>query len=479
MNIIKGFFTLCFLLTALISQAKDGYTIKLKVEDAKDSMVYLCHYYGKGTMKVFKDDSAYLSNKGELTFKSTEKIAGGLYMILFKDQSANFEIILNNGDNFSIQVKKGDIYNSAKFVGESENAAFYEYQKFLTTYGTEYQKIEKKLLIAKTKTDSTTINDQLREKGKELLAYRNNIKTKYPNYFLSKLFSAITEPDIPTELPTLPNGLKDSLYPRNYYKQHYWDGYDFQDDRLIYSPIYERKLDDYLNKLVAPTPDSVQVEIDDLLKKTAGTEHQYKYTMWYLTRWTDVSKIMGMDKAFVYIVENYYNKGKAQWEDSAQLVKYKQAAQDFKYSLIGNPAIELKMQDMNSDKIVPLSSVDADYTLVIFWDPDCGHCKKEIPQFDSLYHAALKKYNVKIYGVNTEQEPEKWKKFVDEHHLNEGWIHVHDPNRTTYFRSFYNVKATPTLYLLDRKKVIRGKRLDHTNIVGLIEWLEKKNNETK
>jgi hypothetical protein len=28
--------------------------------------------------------------------------------------------------------------------------------------------------------------------------------------------------------------------------------------------------------------------------------------------------------------------------------------------------------------------------------------------------------------------------------------------------------------LLDEQKIIRGKRIDHTNLLGLIDWLEKK-----
>lgn len=464
---------LAFTLISFSSFAKDGYNIKVKFNGAKDSLVYLCHYYGKSTT-VFKDDSVKLNSNGEATFKSNEKIVGGIYMLLFADKSASMEILLTNGDNFSVEVDKSDIYKSAKFTGNSENGTFYEYQRFLVSYGAEYQKIEARLISASNKKDSTAIYDVLRDKNKELVAYRNNIIKKYPNYFMSKLFNAIEEPEIPKELPTLPDGSKDSSYPRIFYKTHYWDKYDFHDDRLIYSPLYERKLDDYLTKLVIPVPDSVQAEADMLLAKTKGSEEHFKYTLWYLTRWTETSKIMGMDQAFVYLVENYYMKGAATWVDSAQLEKYIKRAGDIAPNMIGKPAMDMRMLDTSATNVIPLSSVKADYTLLIFWSPDCGHCKKEIPQFDSLYHAALKKYNVKIYAVDADLETEKWKKFIKENNLNEGWIHVHDPSRTTNFRAFYDVYSTPTIYLLDENKVIRGKRIDHTNILGLIEWLDKK-----
>ena len=55
------------------------------------------------------------------------------------------------------------------------------------------------------------------------------------------------------------------------------------------------------------------MECDQLIKKAEGTEQTFKYTLWYLTRWAETSKIMGMEEVFVYLVEEYYMKGKATW----------------------------------------------------------------------------------------------------------------------------------------------------------------------
>jgi AhpC/TSA family. len=459
--------------------AKDGYTIKVKFNDARDSMIYLCHYFGKSTT-VFKDDSVYLNNKGEATFFSDKKIVGGIYMILFADKSTSMEIMLSNGDNFALEASKSDIYNTAKFSGKSDNTAFYEYQRYLAKYSKEYRKIEDQLNTAKNSTDSNKVYDALRTKGKELINYRRDFSKKNPTSFLSKLFDAMEEPDIPTELPLLPDGSRDSTYPRNYYKSNYWNKYDFRDDRLMYTPIYERKLDDYLTKLVVPVPDSVQAEADMLLAKAKGMPETFKYTLWYLTRWTETSKIMGMDAAFVYLVENYYMKGMATWIDKEQLEKYIKRASDIAPNMIGKPAMDIRMLDTSGKNVIPLSSVKSDYTILIFWSPDCGHCKKEIPQFDSLYQVLFKKekYTVRMYAVDADLETEKWKSFIQEKNLGEGWIHVHDPTHTSNFRAFYDVYSTPTIYLLDKDKIIRGKRIDHNNIVGLIEWLEKKKKDS-
>jgi thiol-disulfide isomerase/thioredoxin len=462
-----------FLFCTAMLHAKDGYNVKVRFTDAKDSMIYLCHYYGKNTT-VFKDDSAYLSPRGEAMFQSNKKIVGGIYMLLFADKSASMEMMLLNGDNFSLEVSKNNIYPSAKFSGVTENIDFYKYQLYLVDYGKVYQKLEAELKSAKSKVDSTATIEKMKLKGKELNAYRAAHIHAKPNSFLAKIFQAVEEPEIPTELPTLADGKKDSSYPRIYYKTHYWDKFDLTDDRLVFTPLYERKLEEYMTKLVIPAPDSVNRECDSILKITDGHPELFKYTLWYLTRWTETSKVMGMDESFVYLVENYYMRGKATWVDSTSLAKYIKRAKDIAPNMIGQPAMDMRMLDTASKQLIPLYSVKADYTILIFWSPTCGHCQKEMPKFDSLYHAALKKYNVKIYAVEADGETEKWKTYINDHALFDGWIHVHDPNRTTNFRSFYDVYSTPTLYLLDDKKVIRGKRIDHNNVLGLIEWLEKK-----
>ena len=184
-----------------------------------------------------------------------------------------------------------------------------------------------------------------------------------------------------------------------------------------------------------------------------------------------------MDAAFVYLVENYYMRGKAYWLKPDDLEKYIDRAHKIAPNVIGNIAPELKMPDWDG-QIHSLHGMDAKYTLLIFWSPDCGHCLKEIPKVDSLYKAELKDKGVKIYGVRTEGTVEQWKNVVEEHELFD-WVHVYDPERKSRFRADYDIYSTPVLYLLDEKKIIQGKRMDHTNILDVIKMAERKKKDRK
>jgi len=477
-KLFAAFILVIFSFFSQIAFARDGYKINVEFTDInEDTKLFLCNYYAEAGGKAYRIDSIVLK-KGSGVFQSKEKIVGGIYLLLFKDQSASMELILLNGEKMSIRTKKSDIVPSAVFKGKSENDLFYMYQRYLTTYGKEYQGLRNKLLQAKNKKDSTAIGEEMVSKSTELQDYRQAVIDKNPGTFLATLFLALKEPKVPKEWPNLETGAKDSSFPNRYYQAHYWDDFDFQDDRLVYTPIYGPKLKSYLDNWVVPDADSVKVVGDMILGKTEGTEHLFKYSLWYLTRWAETSKYMGMDEVFVYIVEEYHMKGKAPWLSKEDLKKYITKATRIAPNILGEPAKDLALYTMQNNKTT-LYDVDAQYTLLIFYSATCGHCKKELPRIDSLYKNDLKNYGVKILAMETSNEVEKWKKFVAEKKLKEGWLHTYDPQRTTNYQPLYNAYTNPTIYLLDQEKKIVGKRLNHSNMLDLLNYLEKEKAKKK
>ena len=134
---------------------------------------------------------------------------------------------------------------------------------------------------------------------------------------------------------------------------------------------------------------------------------------------------------------------------------------------IGVQAAAMNFPD-TSGKIVPLYSLQNNFTKVAFWDPTFGHCKIEIPRLDSMYCAKWKALGVDIYAVNINKpEFSSWKKFISKNKLT-GWVHTHESNAVRNagekslqmnFRQAYDIYKTPTFYLLDKDKRIISKQL--------------------
>ena len=94
---------------------------------------------------------------------------------------------------------------------------------------------------------------------------------------------------------------------------------------------------------------------------------------------------------------------------------------------------------------------------MLFWDPDCGHCQKVVPEVKKLYDI-VKSHGVEVWAMCTETEMDKWKKFVREKNLN--WINLADPKIQNNFRYEFDITTTPQMFLLDENKVIIAKKID-------------------
>ena len=123
---------------------------------------------------------------------------------------------------------------------------------------------------------------------------------------------------------------------------------------------------------------------------------------------------------------------------------------------------------------VKLSDVKADYTILIFWDVDCGHCQKEIPVLLNTYNELIaEKKNVKVYSVYMQHEGEKYLKYIADNKL--PWINVYDGAHYNNAIEKYDVYTTPVIYILDKNKVIKAKRIDAANVKAIIKSLETEN----
>jgi thiol-disulfide isomerase/thioredoxin len=164
------------------------------------------------------------------------------------------------------------------------------------------------------------------------------------------------------------------------------------------------------------------------------------------------------------------------------LVKITDRAQKIAPNLIGRKASEFLdfygrpfMKD-TSGVLNTLQEIKADYTVLVFFGPTCGHCKKEMPQtqndVDSLTSVG---YDIKTFAVATEFDKEEWQKFVKEQNIND-WINVADINHdvegnpvaSSDWRDKYDIYSTPVVYLLDKEKRIVAKRISHEQFADII-----------
>lgn len=458
-------FLLCLLAFPFNSYSqKQGYQIIVHIPAMKDTPCYLANYYGD---KQYIQDTVRSDVNGTVVFEGREQLPGGIYLFVFPDKRY-FELLVDKEQYFTMETTWDDPINNMKVKGSKDNDLFYEYLKFAVQLQKNSMEAQEKLKAAKSKADTTAVNDQLKVNDEKMTAYRKKYMQDHPQTFLTKIFTTMPEPEIPKEIPTLPNGRKDSTYAYRYYKGHYLDNVDFSDSRLLRTPLFAPKIEKYIKELTPQVPDSINKEAELLVEKAKADSEVFKYVLWWITYNYETSKIMGMDEVFVHMVEKYYMTNQAYWLDSAQLVKIIDRARKIAPNIIGNTAPELALKDTLGRWQI-LSKVPAKYTILVFWDPDCGHCQKEMPKLQEVYDK-WKSKGVEVYAVDIEVDDAKWRKFIREKKLS--WINVNDINHQSNFRQLYDIYSTPVIYILDDKKVIRAKRIGAEQIDEFLNHLE-------
>lgn len=467
-------FTFAILCTSLIFC--QGYQVTLQAPQYKKGIAYLTYYMGANLNIA---DSAAVSNTGIAIFKGPTKLPGGIYVVVLPGKRLRTDLLIDKEQKIIIKVDTTDLANKTIITGSNANLLYVQYQKVVAQKAKDLEMERKAYLAATTKKDSLLHEANYNLHNNELNTYRENFVKQQPTSMMAVLLKAMKEPAVAISNPVTK---QDSLNNYNYYKQHYWDGVTFMDERVIRTPFFLKKIERYYREVVPQTADSIIKDVDYKLLLARSCPEMYKFLLNWLTDEYINPKYMGQDAVFVHLFNKYHSKGLTSWLNEKQMEAISRRAYMLMANLIGEKGANLEMLD-SSGKPSPLYDVNADYTVICFWDPNCGHCKEEVPRLDSIYQASWKSHNVKIYAVLTPDDKENaktdWVQFITTHKLTD-WVHVYKTKamedadfaaQKPSFRQLYDITLTPSLYLLDKDKNIVGKKL---TILQLNELLQVK-----
>jgi thiol-disulfide isomerase/thioredoxin len=470
-------FMLLFLAVSCFSLAAgDGYTVKFRVKGVKDTTCLIANYYGNNT---YVKDTLRVDGSGHFTFKAPEDLPRGIYIVVLTDRNY-FEFVMNNDHKFSMETDKADLQGKMAITGSPENTLFYNYLAYNQEKYKDIKVLQDKEKELKDNKDSLkVIEEKIGAINATIIKYKLDIAEKHPDSFMALMINAMKEPDIP-EIPTLPNGRKDSAYVYRYVKEHFWDGTNFTDDRLLRTPVFYNKLKKYFDNVIIQTPDTIIRESDMLIERSRPNHEMFKYLVWFVTNHYENSEIMGFDRIFVHVVDTYYATGQADWVNKTVLESILKKANRIRPLLIGEKAPNMIMMDTNN-QLVSMQSVKANFLLILFWDPDCGHCEQEIPKLKEFYDKNKETFGLEIFSVCSDTSLVKWKKAIIKRKMN--WINVDGPRTLTgNYHDQYDVTTTPIIYLLNQRKEIIAKQLKTEQIEQFLKnyiRIQEKKKETE
>ena len=439
-----------------------GHAIEISLKPYQNTKIYIGTNYGNARVLA---DSTILNDKSEGVFASSKKLTPGIYFVVSPKYSILFDFLVDDNQKFKIIADTTNL-SDITIIGSNDNIIFKNYSKSMNEIGKQLSEIETAFKTAATAKDSLALTNKYNDKKKEMVEKRQAIMKGLPNSMTAYFLNVMQRPDAPA-IPIV-NGKADSTYPFYFVKNHFWDNVVFNDNRLVRTPFFEAKLDEYFKNYVSREPDSIIEEVQYMLTVAKTGNEIYPFLLFKFTNKYITPEFMGQDKVFLHIYQNFFAKGDTVLLNEASKKSITERAYSMMANQLGLAAPALILNDVN-DKKISLYDINSPYTFVAFWDPTCSHCKVEIPRVDSFYKAIWNKLNVKVLSVNINfKELTAWKNFIKENKL-EGWLNAYQTEadlnkeiqqgKPTTIRQLYDVFKTPTFYLLDANKKIIAKNL--------------------
>lgn len=448
-----------------------NHEISFKIGSYTNDTLIIGYYYGE---KQLVKDTVFATKKGEFNFVSNGPLEPGMYIALLKPDNSFIQFIVSDEEKkYEVAFDKADIYK-VNFKNSKENKRFYDYVDFLKDKNKTAQPMRDSLSKWKEAgKDDPKLKAELDKLDAEVSALQKKIMNENPTSFTARLIEANIDITIPEF-----EGTEDEVKMKKYrfYKTHYFDNVHWDDPSLIRTPYIFQKTDFYINKLTVQNPDSIIPSVKEILTKTEKNEEAFKYYLSHFLNTYANSKIIGMDKIFVYLVDNYYAKGKAPWTKEENLKKILESADNLRNVLIGEifPNITTYKEDNTP---VTIHNIKSPYTLVIIWAPDCGHCKKAMPDIVKFAEDWKTKgvEVVTICAKGGDKANTCWEG-VKEKHM-ENLINTGDVYQR--YRQILKFQSTPKVYLLDEKKEIIFKDMPAEELDKIMNEIIKVEEEKK
>jgi peroxiredoxin len=361
-----------------------------------------------------------------------------------------------------------------KVIGDPDNKLFFENWRYNIDRHKESEPLIKVLKDSTlTEDQKKTARDEAAKINEKVLAYQADLIAKNPESVTALILKSSQPVKVP-DPPKKADGTIDSTFQLKWYREHFFDNFDLSNEALLRmpQPVYTEKINEFLDKLFAPNPDTLMKAVDHVIAKAKKNQETYKYATWTCLMKYQQHEIMGLDAVYVNIYDKYFASGEMNfWMNDKLRKTVKETADRLRRSLIGKDAPNLIMQDINKQP-KELHALKSRYTILYIFDPDCGHCKEETPKLVNFYTRNKTKLNVDIYAVSADTSMAKMRDYIRD--MNMKFTVVNGPR--TYvgpYQDLYDAITTPSLFVIDNKKKIIAKKIPAEKLEDFFTQYEK------
>lgn len=258
-------------------------------------------------------------------------------------------------------------------------------------------------------------------------------------------------PDIPIALNT-PEGRSEFLVT------HYWDNFDFNDTVSINKPeVVEQIFVDFVDMLGRVPMSTIQKAITILMEHTSQKYDVQKYFIELFDKYLyDPNSPFRNEELYIPVLEYIVASPTVKSEDKiTSEYRLKMAMKN----RMGSVATNFVFAERDGHQR-QLTDVNGEYIVLYFNNPGCSGCKETAAKMKMSSFGRNPK--VTVLAIYPDADLPEWKE--TQHEFPKEWIDGYSPNGEIMEKELYDLKAIPTLYLLDKDRKVILKDADWTQI---------------
>lgn len=269
------------------------------------------------------------------------------------------------------------------------------------------------------------------------------------------------------QAPSAPEDLADEEERIHYVFRHFWDEFEFQDTVKVFNPEYgEQAIANYIGYFPLVPSDTLKKGIADLFDKASVEKNSYQHIKFQLENYlSNPNSPMHNDLFFEAVLEYFMESDQISAEEKMRygallplVRKNKPGSQAANFSFLTSKG---ETQELND--------IDAPFIILMFYEPGCKSCEDAVALMrnNPAFNAVIEQAGLEILALYPDGNQTVWEEY--QANIPDNWINAIDPEQKVVTEGLYVIKATPTIYLLDKDKNVLLKDTDILQIVRFFQ----------
>lgn len=247
----------------------------------------------------------------------------------------------------------------------------------------------------------------------------------------------------------------------------FWDNYNFQDLDAINDPEKgEQLFVDFIYRFPQYDLQTVKDAIHQMLDKAQTNQEVFAFFVAQYEKYLyDPNSPMRNDLYYEPVLVYLINSERL---SSEERVKKETLLALVRKNQVGTSAADFDFVSING-QAGRLSDLSAPLTVLFFYEPGCSHCEQAIAVLgpDRRINTMIEDGSLIVLAAYPFGGRAIWKEY--QRHLPSNWLNVFDEQEQVLKGQRYDLKATPTIFLLDREKRVLLKDVDVQQLLGYLQ----------